>query len=318
MADTTVRLRFRLSHRRALGYTTADTTIRSGVGEPAEFRLVAGDADKSIQKSSMLILRASGLASEQVAMAFGNSLQHALKLALARLHTGADFGEHSPKNRITPYGIGLLTGLSAPHALPDEWGPIVFPTETAPKFANPPAVKMFQSAQPERFERLLTAALKRGLQIPTDEALAYELFSASQFEYAERARFLFLLMAVEALLPRQERPPSSLILLDDIQRIIRGCQSIDTGDRNSLLGAVDSLRFVSARAGAKKLIEARLGERQYEGRSGSRFFSDCYSLRNRLVHGAGALPDADVVQTVGQLEWLVADLLSHKLLDVDA
>jgi hypothetical protein len=318
MTDYSVRLRLRLSPRRALGFPEADINMPFPPCPTGYLRLVSGDSKTPIAKSKMIILRTPGFETETAAMRFGHALKHALRIALARLHIGADFGEHSPKHFITDYGIKFFAGDHPAPALRDEWGPMAFPSVPPPIFANPGNPTVLLTTQPDRFERALKLALARGLEVPEAELLAFELFSGSQFEVSERARFLSLLMAIESLLPDVPREPESLALVAHLLSEIKTWKTLDDTDRASLLGAVSRLRSQSTRTSAKALLRTRLGERHYHDKRPAAFFDQCYNLRNRLVHGSGHRPDEEVRQVVGQLEFLVADTLAHGLLDIDA
>ena len=136
---------------------------------------------------------------------------------------------------------------------------MVFPSDPAPIFVNPSNPTLLLSTQPDRFQKILSVALERSLAVPDGELLAFELFSGSQFEVSERARFLALLMAVESTLPDTPRDSNSLMLIEYLLSIIQTCKQVDDSNRASLAGAVSRLRYQSARAGAKNLLTARLG-----------------------------------------------------------
>jgi hypothetical protein len=316
MADFTVRLRMRLSPRRGLGFPEADLQVPFPASPTGRLRLVSGDGRTPIAKSKMIVLRTSGFSTPAEALTFGDTLKHALKLALARLHIGADFGEHSPKHFLTDAGVKFFAGGDPRPALRDEWGPMAFPTGPAPIFVNPGNITALLTTHSDRFESVLREALERGLRVPDDEVLAFELFSGSQFEASERARFLALVMAIESLLPDVPRDPASLALVDFLLSIVRTCKDVDEPNRASLQGALARLRSQSTRATARAFLQGRLGDREYLDKSPSAFFDLCYALRNRLVHGSDQTPDEEIRRCVGQLEFLVADALAHRLLDV--
>jgi len=64
----------------------------------------------------------------------------------------------------------------------------------------------------------------------------------------------------------------------------------------------------------RKLATTRLGSQHYGGKDADSFFSYCYGIRSRLVHGQQPIPDrAEVGSAAASLEVFVSDLLAGEL-----
>ena len=67
---------------------------------------------------------------------------------------------------------------------------------------------------------------------------------------------------------------------------------------------------------AGRWLAHTLGKREYMGKTAPAFFSACYELRSRLVHGHMPRPSRDDVDvTAANLELFVGHLLSGPLVD---
>lgn len=120
--------------------------------------------------------------------------------------------------------------------------------------------------------------------------MSYDLFSAALSETNPDARFMVLMMALETLLEDTERPAA---VQDLISRFIQLTEDagLSEGDKSSLLGGLGRLRYESIGQSGRKLASS-LGARQYNEKTGRRFFSDCYTVRSDLAHGKFPSPVA--------------------------
>lgn len=284
--------------------------------EPArKLRLHNPEVDGTILNSKQLALVGEGYETEDEALAAGRRYQDALAVALARHRVGADFGLRAPKSHFTEAGLAMLQQQLGQPVLNSVHGLMVFLTEPKPRFslfsANP-----LRGVNQGMFEQAFAAAVAAAPVLSDRERLAYSLFNASFFRESAESRFLLLMMAIEALLepaPRSEAEQSHVGML--VQSTKDASLPADT--RNSLVGALQWLFNESISQAGRRLSMSRLGEREYMGKSASKFFSYCYGLRSSLVHGSTPYPSFDEVSTaVGQLELFVSDLLTAPVLGV--
>ena len=78
-----------------------------------------------------------------------------------------------------------------------------------------------------------------------------------------------------------------------------------------MLGAIRWLRKESIGQAGRRLVEARLGTRQHDGRNGPNFFTHVYQTRSNLVHGNFSYPTSEMVGGISAtLEVFVSELLT--------
>jgi hypothetical protein len=76
-----------------------------------------------------------------------------------------------------------------------------------------------------------------------------------------------------------------------------------------MLGQLQWLEDESIGQGGKRVVNERVGEHLYGGIPAPRFFSQCYGIRSRLVHGKNP-SHAQIADVLSELEFLVSDLLT--------
>jgi len=98
---------------------------------------------------------------------------------------------------------------------------------------------------------------------------------------------------------------------------IEAAHGIDAMERDALKQGVGQFQRESIGQAGRRLVSEALAGRTYEGMTPSDFFSRCYRLRSRLVHGDLPFPTREELSSiVAQLEVMLSDLLSTDLLDV--
>jgi hypothetical protein len=125
-------------------------------------------------------------------------------------------------------------------------------------------------------------------------------------------------MAIETLLDPGPRSPAATAHLQDLIKETKDAYGLAPQERDSLLGSFDWLLFESINRTGRVLAKQRLGTRLYAGKEAPEFFSYCYDLRSRLVHGKFPPPtQQEIASGVGQLEVFVSDLLAGDLLKIE-
>lgn len=144
---------------------------------------------------------------------------------------------------------------------------------------------------------------------PPKQELAIDLYGASQFEASTCARFLTLLVAVEALLEPCDRSPGAQELVRSLIEQTAG-SNLPNAEKDSIVGSLNWLFKESIRKSGGRLAQEVLGQTQYGGTSASDFFTYCYDLRSQLVHeGRFDDPDTDLLGLCNELERFVVALL---------
>jgi hypothetical protein len=295
-----------------------DTSWMIGSALSESHLLIGSFREKPIKESRELVLRGRGWSSSEAASTAGTIHMDALKLAFTRLRIGADFGGREGTSAFTRFGLQVLEQQSGTRVLNDTPGVLVFESEPSPLFASVGSPTLVNLMQPDRVAKAFNFAIQNCPAISESEGLSLDLFHASFFQLTNDIRFLVLVMAVEALLDPQSRPPAVASYVQRWLREVEESESIAEEEKASLHGSLKWLLCESINRSGRKFAIQRLGNRKYLDRNADNFFSYCYGLRSRLVHGEKPRP---VIQEVGgaaaHLEVFVSDLLSGPLLGVD-
>lgn len=284
--------------------------------EQVNIDLVAYSEGKTIQESPELVLRGDSWKTQEEALGQGEGYARALMLSLARVRVGADFGARTAKSAFFSYGLKLIEEKSGQRALNDVHGLMVFETEPKPRFARL-EVKGCWGVPKERFEKVFSYAVSHSCSTTDQEQISLELFHASMFQKSADARFILLMMAIEALLVPGDRSQAAIGHIDTLMRLTRDSAQLTEAEKDSIIGPLGRLRKESIIQTGRRLAAERLGPRIYSNKSAPDFFTDCYELRSKLVHGGSPFPSwEEVSKTVGDLEVFVSDLVSGPLLEI--
>jgi hypothetical protein len=261
-------------------------------------------------------LKSEGWSSPEEAAVAGAKYTEALVRSLARLRIGADFGSRAPKSVVTLAGLAMLEAQTGQRCLNDVHGLMVYESDPPPRFASS-RVDFVRGVPKDRFERVFSYAAEHPRELSDRERLSLDLFNASYFQNSADSRFLMLVIAVEALLVPPPRSLAATAHVDALIRMTRESDKLSTQEQNSLIGSLKWLSHESINQTGRALAEERLGSRKYADKEPAAFFSYCYDLRSRLVHGKPPFPTQQEIRSaVGQLEVFVSDLLAGELLDV--
>jgi len=309
------RLRFRRSPTGTLNIDTPQWEYRLNDATPP-LVLCSQKKEEPIKDSNHLIFKSEGWASEEDAAIAAAKYSDALKLSLARLRIGADFGSRQPESGFTRAGLEMLEAQTGRRVMNDTPGIIIFESELQPLFISAQADILIGVPQ-DRFERVFSYAIDHPRALTDRERLSLDLFNASFFQKSSESRFLMLVMAVEALL---EPAPRSQKVKAHVETIIKATQESDNlseEEKKPLLGSLIWLLNESINQAGRRLAQNRLGTRIYANKNAPSFFSYCYNLRSRLVHGEHPWPKQEEIgSAAAELEVFVSDLLSGQLLEI--
>lgn len=279
--------------------------------------LCVGDKVTPIKEANELIFKSDGWTSEEAAAQAETQYVDVLMLTLARLRVGVDFGSRAPKSAFTLAGLAMLEAQTGCRVLNDVHGPMVFETDPPPRFALFSADAL-RGVKKDHFETIFERALCSPRSFSDRERLSFELFNASFFQKSADTRFIMLVMSIEALIEPEHRSIEATAHVDSLIEATKKSSSITDKDRRSILGSLRWLRYESINQAGKRLAQEQLGERLYDGKSASSFFSNCYNLRSRLVHGEHPPPtQQEIGSASAQLEVFVSDLLTGDLREIE-
>ena len=269
--------------------------------------------DQPIKDSDYLLLVGDGYSSDVEAQRSGDELQDALMLALARVRVGADFGERAAKSMYTECGLAWVERQIGQRVLNNVHGLMVFASEPEPKFVQSSA-DLTRGVRFEFFQQAFQRAIELHPIFTSREKLAFLLFNSSFFQRAADSRFLLLVMAVEALLDPEPRADEARKHVDTLIAQT-SASSLNVNEKNSLIGSLQLLKKESISHAGRRLASARLGGRSYDSKLAPDFFTYCYRLRSKLVHGSFPIPSfGEIGAAAANLEVFVSDILTSELL----
>lgn len=311
------RVRFLLSERSRLLVEAGERIVHSeGM---VRILVRSGELPTPISNSPDVLLLGSGYETIGEAEDAGRRWMAAMQVALARVRVGADFGVLSkPGGVFTRAGLEWLRSMTGVDddrpILQERLGLHVYPCDPHPRFARAGGALATVGHPGWRFEAALRSAIANHPSFNEREELAYHLFSASFFQRAADTRFLSLMMAVEALIQPEPRPDAVRAHVESLIAVTKAA-GLEGSEASSILTLLGFLRNESISQAGRRLA-GTLGSRIYADETPPRFFTNCYDMRSRLVHGLRPRPTAQEVDVrAAALEVFVADLLSGALRD---
>ena len=272
---------------------------------------VAGEVPAApIKDVSRLILTGIGYDSEAEAMAAGELWRGRVMRAFAILYIGADFGdEDRPSGGVTPYGLAAIgRGKKVLDDPPRLWAYQADDEEPLFIVINP-IVDWWISSPHERLEGALDDAIATG-GLSRMRQVSYGLYAGS-FGLAPEPRFAMLMMAFESLLTLKPRSAESQAHVTSMMEATRA-SGLSASEVQSICGTLQWLLNQSIGQAGRDLAGS-LGLRDYlNGEAPEKFFTKCYAVRSRLVHGKHPVPaPGELGQLAAPLEHLIGELIAR-------
>lgn len=311
--DFTFRYRLTLAQRSGITAPEASILLYSAPGGQQVY-LASSDMTAPLQSTKDVVLRSSGWPSEPEATAQGLWFGDRLRIAFARHRVGVHPEQCVARSGFFAPGLKMLEAQTGHRMLNDTYGLSVFATEPPPRFAR--AETTF-SIQPSTEALVTTMADLFAMEfaLTSRDSLALDLLNTSYLQPNAATRLLTLIIAVESLIQPLQRAGAPLVLVESFLRQTTEATNLAERERESLLGSLRYLRLQSIGSAGRALARERLGDRQYMEKPADRFFTHCYELRSRLVHGTEPQPsDEELGGACGGLELFVSDLITHPFL----
>lgn len=308
------RIRFKLPDNMTIGIDSEKFLLTAENTKPEVF-LRSNKEGVPIKDAHELCLRGKGYGSENDAWQAGQRLRDAISLAFARVRIGADFGDRAPKGGVTRAGLAMFKQQTGRRTLKDVHGLIVFETEPPPLFAAMNADLVITRGR-EKLEKSLHLAIKQNIELSEQQRLSFDLFSSSFFQKSADTRFLLLMMAIETLLEPAFRPGVARQHIDELIQLTSDSPKLTNSEKDSFIGSLQGLYKESIGQAGRKLASKLTGHKYME-RDPQDFFTYCYSLRSKLVHGCVPQPTLGEVGTAAvNLEAFAGDILCGPLLEM--
>jgi sugar/nucleoside kinase (ribokinase family) len=312
MAEYCFRIRFRLPAQLRIEIDDNEWSLVP-VGDDPSILLQSVREDQPIKDAEWLILIGKSYEKESDAQQAGRMWQAALQVAFARVGVGADFGARAPNAAFTDAGLRMLEQQSGRTVVNEVHGINVYECEPRPQFAWS-RVQFVVGKSADKLHKAIGAAVARVPHLDPVQSLAFDLYSASFFESSADARFLMLMMGLEVLIDPQPRSEDARRLIDELLQLTKVARLSEV-EIASLKGTLESLYVESIGAAGRRLATS-LEPRTYMGMSPQAFFTACYELRSRLVHGSVPRPPREEVDmTAAHLQTFTGNLLCRDILD---
>lgn len=275
--------------------------------------VLRSDKDGSLSQSGIALLIGHGFATVDDALTVGEAWISVLIRAFSAQHLCADFGDRNPGGGEFSDDFRRRMSRDAHMStLNDVHGLMVYAENPLPQLIEVLPVTATAVVQGQRLLDTIEHARELGGEVSETERLAFNLLSASLSEESSDARFLMLMMALETLIDQQQRSPEAIALVSELQEMVRK-SDISDADRNSIVMSLGDLSRESVGRAGRRLAKT-LGGRRYAGMRPTAFFTACYELRSKLVHGHADRPSVDEInQLVGMLQFFVSDLIAGTL-----
>lgn len=194
------------------------------------------------------------------------------------------------------------------NAKEDDFGVKVFPSGTV--FLQMNSLKFLVGKNIKTFENLLNKYA--GLKYQNHEKLirAIEIYNSSYYLSIINltGRFILQMSAMEALI---EQPKVSKRLQNSLDSYLKRVNrlKINTDEKKSILGSLNSLKNLSIQRSGKKLVDILLDKnKKYNGFQASDFFSKAYDLRSKFVHNGITKTKHLNINTI-QMQSFVKDIM---------
>jgi hypothetical protein len=143
--------------------------------------------------------------------------------------------------------------------------------------------RVFQRIAADEFQRLALEAYEKGIAYDPSVVVSMELFTSARLEMSERARFITLVTALEALSVQVDYGDDVATALEEAVKVLVASKELEgeekDGLRASLSGRLRQLRQESVRQAINRVVRDHLKDRE-----AVRFVDDAYGVRSKMLH----------------------------------
>jgi hypothetical protein len=238
---------------------------------------------ESIREGTEFVLSGGGYTTEKEAFQTGEALKGSLLITGAKLRIGVDAGKEQASGWMNPTIKENIFKSHGVKIISDVHGLSVY-SENHPVITHSASVgKLVSPSSAEKFSSNLCELLALSDFLTNKQKLSLELYGASHFEKSDRARFLTLVLGVEALLEPDDRSDEEVELVDTLIKSVKDSE-LGGKEKQSIHGSLRCLYKDSISQTLRKMAEHYLNGNLYEEHSPSKFITKCYGARSKLVH----------------------------------
>lgn len=146
------------------------------------------------------------------------------------------------------------------------------------------------TVRPDEFSRIAGGAFELGRDFGPHVLTSMEFYASARMESSERARFIGLMTALEALSVQRDYEDEVGGVLEELATQLEASPIFAGTDkaalRASLLGRLKQLRQESVRQAIKRTVVDYLGDRET-----ARFIDEAYGVRSKILHEGMRAPE---------------------------
>jgi len=281
-----------------------DVTLLPHIGA-CELKSVGGETQAGGQD---LALKSGPFESASEAEASGQKVLAGLVLASLRGAYGVSIQAQVPGGGVTNYGKKTLGAGRFDAIFDDAYGLTIFEDPGRAAFVRIGEMRLSIAARETAFVETWSAAATAAVRWDDRTLIGYDLYASSRFENSTRARFLLLIMAIEALVEQSRRSESEVALIERLLHTINDAR-LPTEQSAPLLSGVGMLKNVSISHACRSHLGRSIAARIVTDPEAAEHFTACYRIRGQIVHG-GATPSASQLSDhSSRMETTVRELL---------
>lgn len=287
-----------------------------GLHQPLTVNLVAGIGDCELSSvgdeshvgGQDLALKSGTFACVEAAEVAGEKALVGLLLASLRQGFGLMIRARIPGGVITNYGKNMFAGSRYDRVYDDSYGLTVFEDTGRTGFVKGGEARFLSTNPAERFVDTWSSAVTNAARWDERILISYDLYASSRFENSSRARFLLLIMAIEALVEQPKRSEAELALITRLLKTITEAP-LPKEQSDALLRGVGKLKRVSIGYACRTYLARSIAAKTVTDPGAADHFTACYQMRGQIVHG-GDTPSASLLtDNSNRIEKTVRELL---------
>lgn len=239
--------------------------------------------EKNISNSSVLILSGTGFNTREEAQLCGSHLMNVFRMYSIRSKFGLNLGNNNINGGFTDYFRDLIYKETGQIILNEIDGLMVYEDKPNIKVASFSANAVLTKdigpliEEVEKFH-------DNYINLSDNLLYAIEFYNLTHFNPSTRVKFLLYVITIETLIKAKDRREDVINHVNTLIALTRDNKSLQDDEIQSLISSLGYLRMKSISESGRNLVNFYLGEKSYYGKRASKFFTDCYNIRSKLVH----------------------------------
>jgi hypothetical protein len=298
-----LRIKFNLSQSTYLGVDESSYYIDV---LSRKYLLSSPEEGKKISESSTLILTGTGFETEADANAYGKNITNILRVCSVKLRVGINLGNNKSSGGISDYFRDLLFQETGQIVLNEIDGLMTYEDTDNTKIASVSANAIL-TKDIKGFEATFKKLHDSSITLSDKLIYAFEFYNLTQFNTSSRIKFLLFIITIESLIEAKERRSDVINHVNHIIHLTKENMDLNQEEKQSLISSLSYLKNESISASGRNIVSEYLKGKTYNEKQASRFFTECYNIRSKLVHNGKWHDEYEPI--TNELGNMVTDLL---------